>query len=81
MCTKLTHNALYRPGLRSGPQTGAPLRTPLVELKRSPNPLAYLKGATLQQGKGKGEKGRERKRKGTGTGVERERGGRMWRRK
>ena len=62
--SKFTQNALAARALP---------RTPLLELKRSPRPLADFRGrrGKGKEGKGKGEKrywGRERGREGKGRG-------------
>jgi len=51
--SKFTQNALA---------AGAPPRTPLLELERSPRPPSRFQGAALRQGKGKG--GEIEKRRG-----------------
>jgi len=62
LSSKFTQNALA---------AGAPPRTPLGELKRSPDPLP-ISGAASRQGEGKeGERGRREKGKGVlGKGKE-----------
>jgi len=84
--SKFTQNALA---------AGAPSRTPLSELKRSPRPLADFRGSlrgrgnegkgVLEKGKREGREekraGRERRRRREREGREEKRGGRERRRR